>query len=484
MNDRELWSMSGAQQAGLIREKKVSACEVVASVLKRIEDVNPKVNAYCAVSVRAADEAKAADKALRQGDEVGPLHGVPVSVKDLVLTKGLPTTFGSKLFSDFVPVEDDIVVERLRRAGAIVVGKTNVPEFGYHGVTDNLLFGPTRNPWDLNMTSGGSSGGAGAAVAAGMGALAVGSDGGGSLRIPAAFCGLFTLKGTFGRVPLYPGCRVPEVPGGSSWETLECLGPMTRTVEDSALMLSVMAGQDRRDRHSLPGTALDYVAAMKQDIRGLRIAWSPTLGYATVDPNVREICARAVAVFERELGCSVEEVDPGIKNVGDSFWAIVASETDLLQLRRVRQARPPDLSDALAGLLDTQWSAEDFTSAAMVRQEITNTMWRFMERFDLLLTPTTACAAFPIGREAPEQLGEKKDVTLLDWLPFTFPFNMTGQPAASIPVGFTDAGLPVGLHAVGRRLEDFTVLAAAAAFEQVRPWADHWPAIESRDSST
>lgn len=477
MSTSELWSMSGAQQALLIRQKKASSSEVLSSVLKRIEEVNPKVNAYCTVSDRAAEEARAADSCLGRGESVGPLHGVPVSVKDLVLTQGLLTTFGSKLYSDYVPVEDDIVIERLRRAGAIVVGKTNVPEFGYHGVTDNFLFGTTRNPWDVNMTSGGSSGGAGAAAAAGMGSLAVGSDGGGSLRIPSAFCGLFTLKGTFGRVPLHPGCRAPEVPGGSSWETLECLGPMTRTVEDSALMLAVMAGQDRRDRHSLPGTALDYVGAMEKGIRGLRVAWSPTLGYAALDPDVRDICARAVAVFESELGCRVDEVDPGFKNVGDSFWAIVAGETDLRQLRRIRQERPNDLSASLAGLLDTPWSAEDFTNAAMVRQGVTNIMWRFMERYDLLLTPTTACAAFPVGREAPERLGEKTDVTLLDWLPYTFPFNMTGQPAASIPVGFTEGGLPVGLQVVGRRLEDFTVLAAAGAFERVRPWADRWPTL-------
>ena len=478
MSKADLWSLSGAEQARLIREKKVSARDVMASVLDRIAKINPKVNAYCTVSDRALEDAQEADQRRNREDELTPLHGVPVSIKDLVLTKGLLTTFGSKLFSDYVPGEDDVVVERLRRAGAIIIGKTNVPEFGYHGVTDNYLFGTTRNPWNAQMTSGGSSGGAGAAVAAGMGSLAIGSDGGGSLRIPSSFCGLFTLKGTFGRVPLYPGCRVPEIPGGSSWESLECLGPMTRTVEDSALMLSVIAGHDRRDRHSLPGGNLDYLGALKNDIRGLKVAWSPTLGYATLDPEVREICARAAAAFEKDLGCTVEEVDPKIGNVGNSFWTLVAADTDLQGLRRLRQERPSDLSQSLAGLLDTSWTAEDFTDAAMVRQRVTNIMWRFMERYDLLLTPTTACAAFPTGREAPERLGSKTEVTLLDWLPFTFPFNMTGQPAANIPAGFTLAGLPVGLQVVGRRLADFTLLAVAAKFEQAHPWAQRWPTIE------
>lgn len=478
MNEIDLWSLSGAAQASLIYKNEVSALDVMTSVINRIAKMNPKVNAYCTVSARALDEAKEADKKQRRGDRLPPLHGVPISVKDLVPTKDLLTTFGSKLFSDYVPAEDDIVVERLRRAGAIIVGKTNTPEFGYHGVTDNFIFGVTRNPWNTRMTAGGSSGGAGAAVAAGMGSLAIGSDGGGSLRVPSSFCGLFTLKGTFGRVPLYPGCRVPEIPGGSSWESLECLGPMTRTVEDSALVLSVIAGHDMRDRHSLPGTELGYLDALKYDIRGLKVAWSPTLGYATVDGEVRDICARAAAIFQEELGCSIEEVDPKIGNVGKSFWALVAADTDLRGLRRLREKRPNDISKSLAGLLDTAWSAEDFTDAAMMRQTVTNTMYRFMERYDLLLTPTTACAAFPTGREAPETLGGKNELTLFDWLPFTFPFNMTGQPAANIPAGFTSAGLPVGLQVVGRRLADFTLLSVAAKFEQARPWAQHWPKIE------
>jgi aspartyl-tRNA(Asn)/glutamyl-tRNA(Gln) amidotransferase subunit A len=477
MSEVDLWSLPGAEQARLIRKKEVSAIDVMTSVLNRIAEINPKVNAFCTVSARALEDAQEADRKQSREDRLLPLNGVPVSIKDLVLTKDLLTTFGSKLFSNYVPDEDDVVVERLRRAGAIIIGKTNVPEFGYHGVTDNFIFGVTRNPWNTQMTAGGSSGGAAAAVAAGMGSLAIGSDGGGSLRIPSSFCGLFTLKGTFGRVPLYPGCRVPEIPGGSSWESLECLGPMTRTVEDSALMLSVIAGHDMRDRHSLPGTDLDYLSALKQDIRGLKVAWSPTLGYATVDDEVRDICAHATATFEKDLGCTVEEVDPKIGNVGNSFWALVAADTDLRGLRRLREEKPNDLSKSLAELLDTAWSAEDFTDAAMVRQRVTNTMCRFMERYDLLLTPTTACAAFPTGREAPESLGSKKEVTLLDWLPFTFPFNMTGQPAANIPAGFTSTGLPVGLQMVGRRLTDFTLLSVAAKFEQARPWAQRWPTI-------
>jgi aspartyl-tRNA(Asn)/glutamyl-tRNA(Gln) amidotransferase subunit A len=346
----------------------------------------------------------------------------------------------------------------MRVAGAILLGKTNTRELGYGVVTDNALFGPTRNPRQLDRTAGGSSGGSAAAVAGGMGSLSLGSDGGGSLRVPAALCGVFALKPTFGLVPVYPSCRLPDRAGLGSWETLECVGPITRTVEDAALVLEVIAGFDQRDRHSLPSTMDELRARLDEGVTGLKVAWSPRLGQAEVDPEVLELAARAVG----ELGWEVVTVDPPIGDLRELravFAATVARDSDLAGLREL--AEQHEVSEDLRELVGREWTAETFTWAATRRQVLYDTIRRFMGEWDLLITPATAMTAFPIGLRWPEHGAGR------DWSPFAFPFNLTGQPAASVPVGTTGDGLPVGLQIVGGRLEDATVLRAAHALEQV-----------------
>jgi aspartyl-tRNA(Asn)/glutamyl-tRNA(Gln) amidotransferase subunit A len=394
----------------------------------------------------------------------------------LVLTQGIRTTSGSILYKDFIPEEDDVVVERLKAAGAIMIGKTNVAEFGYYGTGENRLFPTTRNPWNIERTSGGSSAGSAAAVAAGMGPFAIASDGGGSIRIPAAFCGLYGLKASMGRVPLYPGARDERYPGVSGWESIEHIGPVSRTVADAALMMSVIAGPDDRDRHSLPEANFTWMDTLKGDLKGQRVAYSADWGYAPVDPEVREIVGRAVRVFERDLGCIVEEAHPGWEDPFHHFFTIVLMETDLTGMRRLLQQYGSQMMPLVAEALKTPLTDEAITDALMARKAVTNKAWRFFRQYDFVLTPTAAVAPFRLGIQGPETI-DGKTVRPFQWLPFTFPFNMTGQPAASVLAGFTRDGLPVGLQIIGRHLDDPMVLRASAAYEAVAPWKDRWPPL-------
>jgi aspartyl-tRNA(Asn)/glutamyl-tRNA(Gln) amidotransferase subunit A len=457
--------------AGLIRTKAVSPVEVVDAVLARIERLNPRLNAFCAVTAEDAREAAAAaEVAVMTGEPLGPLHGVPFSVKDLVFTRRVLTTAGSRLFADHVPEEDAVVVERLKGAGAILVGKTTTPEFGHKGVTDSPLFGITRNPWSPELTPGGSSGGAGAAVAAGLGPLAVGTDGGGSIRIPASFCGIYGLKPSFGRVPSYPA-----FPG---WHGVSVTGPMTRTVRDAALMLDVVAGPDDRDRHSLPADAGgSYLAACEAGIAGLSVAWSLDLGHARVDREVEELCGRAAERFE-SLGCHVEVVTPSWEDPEETFRVMGAAEMHAAWGQAMAEG-PERLDRSLVALLRFGRSIgiEAYLRALHRREEFWTDVQRFLARFDLLITPTVAVPPFSVARPAVKEI-DGHPVSPLGWLPFTFPFNMTGQPAATVPVGFTPSGLPVGLQIVGRRHGERAVLAASAAFEAAAPWAAHRPAVD------
>ena len=277
-----------------------------------------------------------------------------------------------------------------------------------------------------------------------------------------------------GRVPLYPGCRDERYPGVSSWETLEHVGPMSRTVTDSALMLSVITGPDPRDRYSIPAADFDYIDAARDDIKGLRIAYSEDWGYAPVDPEVRRVVSEAVGVFETDLGCTVERVNPGWEDPFPYFWTLVAADSDLSGMRRMMKGREKEMSPHLVGMLQRNWTAEEFTDAKAVRQMVCNKMWRLMANYDLLITPTLAVPAFPLYMQGPEII-EGKMVSTGDWLAFTFITNLTGQPTASIPAGFTKTGLPVGMQIIGRHLADRTVLAASGAFERVKPWAQTWP---------
>src|ERR1700751_1687126 len=330
----EICRMDAVTLAGKIRTKQLSPTEATEAVLARMDKVNPVIGAFCTpVPDIARAQAKAVDADIMAGRSVGPLAGVPIGIKDLVYTKGIRTTSGSIIYKDYVPTEDDVVVERLKAAGAVIIGKTNVPELGYSGASYNLIFPPTNNPWNTERTAGGSSAGSGAAVAAGIGPMAIGSDGGGSVRIPASINGLFGLKGSMGRVPLYPGTKDETAPGASGWESLEHIGPLTRTVADGALMMSVIAsGPDDRDRRTIPND-IKWMEATKGDIKGLRVAWTPDWGYAQVEPEVREICAQAAKVFDSQLGCKLEAASPWKDDYFGHFFTIVLTVTDLKAMR-------------------------------------------------------------------------------------------------------------------------------------------------------
>ncbi|MEI2683809.1 amidase [Erwinia aphidicola] len=461
--------------AAHIRHGEVSALEITRAALDRMESRDGQIHAFCTPTPqRALAQAAAVDARRARGETLPPLAGVPLAVKDLISTAGVKTTSGSAIYRDFVPDEDDICVERLMAAGAVMLGKTTAPEFGYSGVGDNLLFPTPRNPWDLSKTPGGSSAGSGAALAARLCPLALGSDGGGSVRIPAAHCGIYGFKPSMGRVPLWPGCRDDRYPGVSSWESLEHIGPMTRSVRDAALMMSVMAGPDMRDRHSIPCSDVEWLGSLRQPVRGLRVAFSANFGFVALDPQVRALVSRAAQRFADDLGCTVELVDPPFGDQVESFRAIVALETDLSGMRAQLPEFGGQMAAHLVAMLQRPWQAAEFTDAMTARKRLVNTLWRFMQGYDLLITPTLAAPPFPLGMQGPEEINGRR-VSSDHWLSFCFPFNFSGQPAASVPCGFTAEGLPVGLQIVGRHLDDARVLAASAAFERLQPWKHHQP---------
>jgi aspartyl-tRNA(Asn)/glutamyl-tRNA(Gln) amidotransferase subunit A len=475
----EICRMDAVSLAANIHSRKLSAVEVIDAVLARMDKLEPILHAFCTPTADLAREtARKIEQEIMAGTPAGPLAGVPVGIKDLVCTKGIRTVSGSQAYADFVPDEDDVVVERLKNAGAVILGKTNVPEFGYSGVGHNPVFPTTRNPWNTDLTPGGSSAGSGAAVASGMGPFAIGSDGGGSIRIPSCFSGLYGMKASMGRVPLYPGVKDERYPGVSSWEALEHIGPMSRTVADSALMLSVIAGPDDRDNRTVPIEAgFDWMQSLQGDLKGLKIAYTLDWGgYAAVDPRVRKIVTDAVKVFERDLGCIVEEANPGWDNPYDGFWGMVVRETDLKGMRAMARTLGDRMTPHLKDVLMTEWTAEQLTDAVVVRKHVNNKMWRFMRKYDLLLTPTLCVPPFEVGIQGPTVI-DGKPVDQFEWLHFTYPMNLTGQPAATVPAGWTEDGLPVGLQIVGRHLGDAMVLRASACFEAAQPWKHRWPPL-------
>jgi len=456
--------------AAQIRLARVSPVEVIEAVLARIERVNPAINAFCTVAAEAARaQARLAEAAVTRGEVLGPLHGVPISFKDLTATAGIRTTFGSRIWEHHIPKADAPVVERARRAGAILLGKTNTPELGCKGVTDNRIFGVTRNPWNLGRTPGGSSGGAAAALAAGLGPLAEGSDLAGSIRQPAACCGVVGLKPTIGRVPRYPSAN--------GWTSFSCVGPMARTVRDAALLLSVMAGPDERDPMSLPLGSENFARAAEGGIAGLRVAFSPDLGYAPVDPEIRALCGAAARRFT-ELGCAVDASDPGFDDPETLFLDLTApfrAAADQQHLAQWKAEMDPILVDRIERA--SGMSAVDYERAQHRRTAMWHIVRDFFDRFDLLLTPVTAVPPIRLDIQYPREIAGRRVSSPIAWFPFTYPFAMMGMPAISVPCGFTGDGLPVGLQIVGRRLADATVLRAAAAFEAIAPWSDRRPPL-------
>jgi aspartyl-tRNA(Asn)/glutamyl-tRNA(Gln) amidotransferase subunit A len=472
MTPDEICWMSALELIGAYRRKEVSPVEVVRSILERVERVNPIINAIVTLTPDLAiEQAREAEAAYLKG-EAGPLAGVPVTIKDIILTKGIRTTFGCRLYENLVPGEDAILVDRLKRAGVAILGKTNVPDLALMAVTDNLIFGPARNPWDIRKTTGGSSGGAGGALAAGLGPIAAANDGGGSIRIPAHLCGVFGLKPQFGRVPSYPHV----FHGG---ETTNHEGPMARTVADAALMLDVMAGPDERDRSSLPPPGVSYLESTKGGIKGLKVAYSTGFNVPAIERDVLEVVGKAAAVFE-ELGCDVTEDDPGIPDLSQDLVTIMILETAAAHEDHLEEAKEK-LFPLYRPFLDlpSAFSSMDYVRACYHKEDMWQKLWPFFEEYDLLLTPTAACAAFDLkegGSMGPETI-DGKEAGPTSIAGFTVPFNYTGQPAASVPCGFTGGGLPVGLQIVGRRFDEATVLRAAAAFEEARPWAGRHPEL-------
>jgi aspartyl-tRNA(Asn)/glutamyl-tRNA(Gln) amidotransferase subunit A len=474
----EICQMATAALARCVAARELSPVEVVDAVVDRLDRLDPILHMFATVvPEQARREAKRIEADLAAGRLVGPLAGVPTGVKDLIYTKGIRTAFGSLAYADFVPEEDDVAVERIKAAGAIVIGKTQVAEFGFSGTGQTPLAEPTGNPWNPQRTSGGSSAGAGAAVATGVRPFALGGDAGGSIRIPAGFCGIYGIKPTMGRVPV--GTKDVRYPGVSSWESLEHVGPLTRTVADAALILSVIAGPDDRDRHSVPGGDLEWRRAVDGDLRGVRVAYSPDLGYAAVDPQVRAIVDRAVTVLERDLGCTVERADPGWPDPYEILLPLIIAESDLAGLRRLADQLGDRMSPHLVEVLRSDWTVEQLTGAGLGRKAIYDAAWRFFRGYDLLLTPVAAVPPFEHGLQGPATI-DGREVDAFYWMSFTFPFNLTGQPAASVPAGFTPDGLPIGLQIVGRRLDDGLVLRASAAYETAAPWQDQWPPILTR----
>ena len=471
MTNTDLCYTPAVDLVRMIRTKALSPVELTRAVLNRLEQLNPRLNCFCTVTVDEAQAAAgAAEQAVMRGDQLGSLHGIPVSVKDLAFTKGVRTMGGSFIFEHRVPEVDAPYVARLKAAGAVLIGKTTTPEFGWVGLGDSPLTGSTRNPWNTAMNTGGSSAGAGAAAAAGIGPLHHGSDGAGSIRIPSAFCGVFGLKPSFGRVPMWPVSN-------NDYTTHN--GPMTRSVTDGALMLMVMAGPDDRDRTCLDAPPDDYVGKLGVGVKGLRVAFSPTLDGLRVDREVAAVVREAARVFEG-LGCVVDETEPNWPPTYElirGMWAAHYAGTYGHFLPQWRARMDPGLVACIEEGL--KMDAADYIRLRGRKMEHWDSIRPFFERYDLLLTPSLSVAAFPVGRLNPEHWSAPERVwDWIAWASFSYPFNFTGQPAASVPAGFTPAGLPVGLQIVGRRFADLTVLQASAAFEAARPWAQHRPAVD------
>ena len=473
MPDRDLCFTPATELQRLYRARKTSPLEVMQAVLARVDAVNPGLNAIVTlVRESALKEAKAATAALKKkGRKLGPLHGVPVTIKDLTHTKGIRTTWGSKIFEHNVPTEDSLIVKRLKAAGAIVLGKTNTPEFGAGGNTFNAVFGPTRNPWNPALTCGGSSGGAGVALATGMGPIAQGSDTGGSLRTPAAFCGVVGFRTSPGLVPYYPKLL--------GWDSIGVTGPMARTVADTALMLSVVAGPDDRSPISYDVDTAAFPRAVKSpSIRGWRVAWTPDLnGLIPVDAEVARVAEAATRVF-RSLGAKVASAccDFGEVNdivLGTRGLAMVANHADKLP-RWKEQMQKGLVWNIEQGL---KLSPEDIGRAEALRTTLWHRVRAFMETRELLILPTVAVPPFPVEQPYPTEINGKPLDNYTQWFFLTYGITVTGLPVISVPCGFTKGGLPVGLQIVGRRRQEAMVLRAAAAFEAAAPWADKFPPV-------
>jgi Asp-tRNA(Asn)/Glu-tRNA(Gln) amidotransferase A subunit family amidase len=464
--------MSARELAELIRTRELSPVEVMEETIDRIEAANPLINAFVTMRAdQAMEEARQLEERMaKKGVNPGPLAGIPVGVKDLEDVEGMITSFGSIPYKNNVAGQDSVQVARLRRAGAIIVGKTNTPEFGFTGFTKNRLYGVTRNPWDRDRTPGGSSGGSAAAIAAGMVPLATGSDAGGSIRIPACYSGCFGLKPTYGRIPLGPVKRLYTT---RTWT----LGPLARTVEDAALYLDCVSGAHPADPDAIPQPPIPYVEALKTRLGGMKIGFSPTLGYARVQKEVMTLVEKAVASFEA-LGHRVE-IWKGALPEASQAWSDLMNWELYGQIHHDLERIRPELGRTLVQSLDSVkgLSIVDHLKIQEIRTALNRVLWEVFDQFDLLLTPAMPTEAFGAKGPPPAEI-EGHSIPLLGAVAFTYPFNLSGHPAATVRVGLTESGLPAGLQIVGPRHRDDRVLQAAYLYEQTFPWNDHWPDLQ------
>jgi len=471
MNKEEICFLSACDLRDKISTQELTSLEITETLIERIEKINPTINAYCTPTFDLArDMAIAADKRVKNGEKVGILNGIPTSIKDLVLVKGIRTTFGSKIHENYIPEEDSIVTSRLRRQGCVILGKTNTPEFGFKGVTDNLIFGATKNPWNLEKTTGGSSGGAGAAVASGISPLAQGSDGGGSIRHPAALCGVFGLKPNYGRVPLYPRDTLAAY-------DLAVIGPIVRYVKDAALMLDAMKGPFEQEMFMLPYDNTSYLENVDKKPKNLRIGYSINLGYAKhIDSEVAKSIIESAEKLTK-FGWNVEEVKMKIKKPERPFltlWSSLLAYDIKPFLDKWRDKLDPALVKLVEAALS--YGPFDLPNAIEGRRKFHESFMKVFKNYDLMITPTTAVVAFDLGMPYALEINGIK-VSPTAWQPFTYPFNMTGQPAASIPCGWSSDGLPIGMQIVGKHFDEKTVLQVANAFEEIAPWQDKKPSF-------
>ncbi len=473
MGDESLALASATDLLKLIATKQVSPVELTELFFSRIDRLDSQLNAFLELARdEAMETAKAAEEAVVRGEPLGPLHGLPIPIKDNQMTRGIRTTSGSLVFKDRVPERDCAVVEHVRNAGAIILGKTNVPEFAMVGTCENRLGDPGGNPWNLEYTPGGSSGGAAAAVAAYLCPLATGSDGGGSIRIPAHFCGVYGIKPTQGRVSGFTGLKGPPKP-----YMLSQNGPLSRAVRDSALLLQVLAGHDSRDPTSLREAPGDYVAALDQEVSGLRVAWSPDFGFADVDPEVLDVTSAAARVFE-ELGCHVEESDFAMDPPYDTFGPMIDADC-YASLGQYLERHGDQMTEFVRFSLErgARVTGADYSRVLGQINVLRARMTDLFEEFDLLLSPTACFPAFPNGAFPGEVSGRSAYPEQYWNGAFTLPINVIGHTAANVPAGFSSSGLPIGLHIVGRKGAEETVLAASAAFERARPWIGRRPQV-------
>jgi amidase len=466
----EICFLQAHELVSLVRKKKISAAEVMEAHLAQIEKINPKVNAIVTLLPEIAmDQAKRADEMLAQNKEVGLLHGLPVAHKDIVLTKGIRTTFGSPIFADFIPDEDGLIVERLRKAGALTIGKTNTPEFGAGSQTYNEVFGETLNPYDITKTCGGSSGGAAVALACGMMPIADGSDMGGSLRNPASYCNVVGFRPSPGRVPLWP-----DLVG---WYPLLVEGPMARTVKDAALMLSAIAGPDARSPISITEPGTSFNRPLDRDFKGVRIAWSRSLGGLPVDPQVTAVIEEKRHVFE-SLGCITEDLEPDFEGADEAFkvwraWRVEIGFGELLKEHRhlIKDTVIWNIEEGI------KLNGPQIGAAERKRTDLYHRIRKLMETYEYLVLPVSQVPPFDVKERYVREINGEVMETYIDWMKSCYYISAIGNPAISVPCGFTPDGLPIGVQIVGRHQNDFSVLQLAYAFEQETEFWEQRPPV-------